>query len=196
MWFAARAAGRQARHYHRLEQKRWRAEGQRLARQRQARRDQRQRELAHRDRLGLVRWLAWMLEPGQNSNSALRAWLADQVSQVQGADQVIGRSVQRHQARQVVLVDRQDRAAYRDHLSRGIIAHEGTDFYSLRGAHLAGLITVPPVTARSHRTRHRDDFPSPAHRSGSTDYYRLDDLAAFYQRHPGLLPGRSQHHDR
>jgi len=174
-----------------LERRRERARFLALAKEKQARREQREREVAeagHSRLLYLVRLLVLVLEPGERSNSALRQWLFGRTELVQVTDQIISRSVRQHQARGEVLQARRDRAGYRDRLARGIVVYEGADLYSLRGAHLAGIIEVPPVTARSHRTRHRDDFPAAAHQAGSTSFYRPEDLTAFYQQHPELLP--------
>ncbi len=173
-----------------------------LARDKQARRRQRQRELAARPDwlLGLARWALWVIEPGPGSFSAVREWLAGRIAdRVQAADWFADHDYQRYQGRQDVRDFRQVRADYRQRLNRGqivLLTPQGDLLlYSLRGAHLAGVVSVPPATARSHRTRYRGDFPAPAHRTGSTSYYRPDDLQAFYQRHPELghpapLPGR------
>jgi hypothetical protein len=173
------------------ERRRERARFLRLAKEKQARRKQRERELTtagHSRLLYLVRLLMLVLEPGERSDSALRHWLFSRTEQVQVAEPIISRSVQQHRARGEILQARRDRAEYRDRLARGVIARDGADLYSLRGAHLAGIVEVPPVTAKSHRTRHRDRFPVPAHRHGATDYYRPEDLTVFYERHPELLP--------
>ena len=115
----------------------------------------------------------------------LTGWVTDRV---QAADWHSDRDYQRHQGRQEARDFREVRADYRDRLARGqvvLLTDEGDLLlYSLRGAHLAGLIASPPPTAKSHRTRY-SDFPAPAHRT-STDWYRPDDLTAFYQRHPEL----------
>lgn len=147
-----------------LERRQERARFLRLAKEKQARREQREREVAGAGRsrlLYLARLLVLVIEPGERSNSALRQWLFGRTELVQVTDQIVSRSVRQHQARGEVLQDRRERAEYRDRLARGIIAHEGADLYSLPGAHLAGIIAVPPVTAKSHRNRHRDDFPVP-----------------------------------
>ena len=82
---AARPAGaltwRQFRASYRRQQRAEHARFLALAKAKQARRDQRQRELGHRDwKLGLARWTLWVIEPGPDSFSITRDWLTGWVS--------------------------------------------------------------------------------------------------------------------
>jgi hypothetical protein len=161
-----------------------------LAREKQQRRDQRQRELSGgRDwRLGLARWVLWALEPGPDSLSAARHWLAGWVTdRIQAAYWFTGREMQRHRSRQDAYELRQARAAYRERLMIGqIVLLAGNDTitaYSLRGACLAGVLPCSLPSIRQYRKRYRAVFPEPVHRQGQTDYWFAAELERWWQQY-------------